>query len=100
MNIEIKSQKFEVYKEDCEQILNHAEAIGYCENLGDGWRLPTLKEMLEMDDNKDELGLKPTGYWSSTELNSSYAWFYSFNYGYSYPNGKSNTYRVRAVRTI
>ncbi len=40
-------------------------------------------------------------YWSSSDYNASYAWFQ--NWGSSYPgtqdgNGKTNTYRVRAIR--
>lgn len=38
-------------------------------------------------------------YWSSTE-DSYYtndAWFVNFDYGYTYSNGKNDTYDVRAV---
>ena len=50
--------------------------------------------------HKEELGLEDTAYWSSTEFNSSYAWYYVFSSGYSYGSNKGYTYSVIAVRTI
>ena len=39
-------------------------------------------------------------YWSSTESNSSTAWYYNFADGYSYFNNKGSTCRVRAIRAF
>ena len=39
-------------------------------------------------------------YWSSTESNSSIAWFVGMPYGSVYTNGKTNTGRVRAVAQV
>ena len=39
-------------------------------------------------------------YWSSTETNNSYAWYYHFTYGSSSNTLKHYTYRVRAVRAF
>ena len=99
MNIEIKAKKFEVYYEDFVFKLTHKEAINYCKFLGYGWRLPAKSELKEMNKYQERLGLKPTGYWSSTEEFSNYAWYYNFD-GPSSTYHKSNTCRVRAVRTI
>jgi len=39
-------------------------------------------------------------YWSSTEYNSTFAWFFNFNVGLSSIFYKTGTYRVRAVRAF
>ena len=99
VTIEVPVQKFEVYHKDCKFKLEHDDAAKYCKGLGDGWRLPTRKEQLEMHEHKEELGLKGY-YWSSAEYDLNNAWFYCFYSGFSVTLNKSNTYRVRAVRTI
>lgn len=43
-------------------------------------------------------GFQVAYYWSSTEYSLNSAWSYGFDYGYAYYLGKSNFYRVRAVR--
>ena len=99
--IEIPVQKFEVYSEDCCDCLNYDESEGYCHNLeGEGWRLPTREEQLEMYKHKEELGLKDTLCWSSTEYNTTHAYAFAFFNGIASANYKNNTYSVRAVRTI
>ena len=98
--IEIKPHKFEVYPRDAELKLEHDSASKYCKGLGDGWRLPERNEQSEMYKHKESLGLEDTAYWSSAESNSSYAWYFNFNDGYSYASHESYAYRVRAVRTI
>ena len=40
------------------------------------------------------------GYWSSTEGSATNAWLQSFGNGGQYNYGKTNTYRVRAIRRI
>ena len=98
--IEVPVHKFEVYPRDAYLKLEHDNAVKYCKGLGDGWRLPTRKEQVEMHEHKEQLGLENTAYWSSTEFNSNFAWFYNFADGYSYVFNKNNTFRVRAVKTI
>ena len=39
-------------------------------------------------------------YWSSTEYNSSAAWFVYMPYGFVYNGNKTHTYRVRAVAPV
>jgi len=39
-------------------------------------------------------------YWSSTEYDNSYAWYYYFGSGYSFTTIKYDTYRVRPVRAF
>ena len=98
MKITIKRHELEVYPKDLEGKFNHKAATEACASLGDGWRLPTMNELLEMNDYKELLELKYY-YWSST-YKTYYAWLWSFFYGDSFTGNKDDTYRVRPVRTI
>ena len=73
-----------------------------CENLGDGWRLPTKEEFILMYINKDKIGgFTNEFYWSSTELdNPGVAWGFCFNNEAAFGFNKGNTCYVRAVRTL
>jgi len=95
-----KTLHFEVYCEDLEPS-NWTNAMKLCSKLGDGWRLPTILELQLMYENKDLIGnLKDTAYWSSTEYNANYVWYFLFYPGNPYINDKSNANYVRAVRSI
>jgi hypothetical protein len=41
-----------------------------------------------------------SGYWSSTEIDATYAWVQTFGNGYQGNDVKDVSYRVRAVRRI
>jgi len=82
------------------------EAMDYAESLGDGWRLPTIEELITLIDyNRSN---PATGFpdhpsawfWSSSVYasNSSYACFVYFYNGYVYHNDKYYNYHVRCVR--
>ena len=71
------------------------------------WYLPSIDELSKIYHAKYEINkalnvnsFALTYYWSSTELTSSYAWDYSFIYGYSNYFTKDNPYSVRAVRAF
>ena len=98
--IVIPKKKFEVYPEDLKGEFKHEKAIEACKSLKGDWRLPTIKELLEMNDYKEGLEIKDLLYWSSNEFNSNAAWAYKFNNSFSTTSHKGNTYRVRPVRTI
>ena len=92
--------KFEVYPQDLGKYTwNYAKIV--CNELDDGWRLPTREELSLMYLNKNKIGgFAAAYYWSSSELNVNYAWFqYFFNGNQNY-NGKANPYYVRAVRDL
>lgn len=67
------------------------------------WYLPSKEELNLMYTNLHLAGLggfASAFYWSSAELNSSFAWIQYFIFGNHYNNNKSNFNRVRAVRAF
>ena len=88
---------FELHPEKATNKMTWEEAVKYCKELGDGWRLPTIEECFMIHNNKL---ITEDCYWSSTENDSSYAWGFSFGSGGAFSSSKSNTYYVRAVKTI
>jgi hypothetical protein len=92
--------KFEVYPEDLGQH-NWEDAKKVCEDLGNGWRLPTREELHVMWLNRESVGCFPAAYyWSSSESYDYYAWGQYFDNGYQNGTIKNNTNYVRAVRDI
>lgn len=73
------------------------KAVEAVNNLGDGWRLPTIEECFMI--YKDKL-IDKDYYWSSTELDFSSAWSFPFYYGSASSFNKYNTNYVRAVRDL
>ena len=96
-------EKIEVAEKDFDKLMTWFEAKKACEELGEGWRLPTKDEIIVIFKElfkKNIGGLKLGTYWSGTEINEKKAYWYSF-YGKGMGlNGNKNaaTY-VRAVRT-
>lgn len=92
--------KFEVYPKDLgEHTWNDAKIL--CEDLGDGWRLPTREELLLIWLNKDNIGgFAAAYYWSSSEYRSNYAWGQDFLFGSQDNDGEGNAFYVRAVRDV
>lgn len=75
-------------------------AVRYCENLGDGWRLPTKDELTLI--YKSENDFDKVYYWSSSEKDPFFVASVSMNSGWvEWEDDKSqNNIRVRAVRDI
>ena len=92
----------QVASEHCGGIWSWFKAKALCENLGEGWRLPTKEELNLMYLHKNGIGGFVEGfYWSSTEGNAGNAWIQNFNNGDQDCSNKSITfYCVRAVRSI
>lgn len=90
--------KFEVYPKDLGQH-NWEDAKKICEDLGDGWRLPTREELHLMWLNKDD-SFAAAYYWSSSEYSNYNAWHQNFYNGNQFYYVKNNTYYVRAVRDV
>jgi hypothetical protein len=82
-------------------------AMSHCAELGIGWRLPTIQELLSLVDySMCKPACKTDSfnayYWSSTPCVSnmeSHAWAVNFGFGQSDYFAKSFKFYVRAVRT-
>ena len=94
-NIEIAQHDFPEYK-------NWDDSKKACADLGNGWRLPTKDELNLMYENKDNIRTKIKNgfYWSSTEYDSLYSWYFYFGLGYANYGHQYDTYYVRAVRSF
>jgi hypothetical protein len=65
------------------------------------WRLPTLFELNEMYNNKSSIGnFLQSYYWSSTEFDSSNAYYFGFGDGDAFNSDKYDTLNVRGVRAF
>jgi hypothetical protein len=92
-------------------LMTGSPAKTYITSLGAGWYLPSIDELTKLWDNKyhAQKALRAGGntllqsilsYWSSTEFDAPYAYFFYFGTGdYSY-YGKTNTFTVRGVRAF
>ena len=82
------------------------EAVAFAVAKGDGWRLPTVPELVaQFDYDKGEPkgeGWKRDWYWSSSPLSgaTTYAWRLDFYNGIAYFDDVGDTYRVRCVRSV
>jgi hypothetical protein len=65
------------------------------------WYLPSRDELIKLYINRVTIGGFAAGnYWTSSESNVYYAWFYGFGIGATGTNGKDGNCRVRAVRSF
>lgn len=72
-----------------------------CSDLGNGWRLPTQKELMQayIDGSYFNLSQPSNNYWSATQFNSTYAWGVNLYDGGTASNIMGNTgLYVRCVR--
>ncbi len=112
-SISIKIGTLEIAMQDFPNEMNLEKAIEACSNLGEGWRLPTIKELKTLFLNNDKIGVIFDGeYLSSTvgpvfRLNSPISGpIESTNLCLRLSNGIEseysayNKYNIRAVRTI
>ena len=96
--MEIPYQKLE-WGNTCNKELNWEDAKKWCEEQGEGWRLPTRQELSEAYEQKIS-GFSTNLYWSSTEYYSSNAWSQYFFNGYQYSFNKDYGNYVRCIRSI
>jgi hypothetical protein len=96
-------EKLQVALHDFEEKMIWEQAISACEELGNGWRLPTIKELEVMYKELHKKGngnFKEPFYWSSTENDDDNAWYFFFVYDNSSIISKYSTLYVRAVRAL
>ncbi len=89
-----------------------AYAAKICAELDEGgkddWFLPSKDELNKMYEQRVAAGVdssfyksfSSSGYWSSSEDSSSYAWRQGFGSGYQYGTDRYDGHRVRAVRAF
>lgn len=71
-----------------------------CSDRGNGWRLPTQKELMQayIDGSNFNLTQPGSAFWSATESSATSAWnVYLYN-GTTNANAKTNSFQVRCVR--
>lgn len=89
-----------------DNVMTWEMANKYVHRLGDGWRLPTINELIDMYDYEnskpfhEDLKWESSYYWSSTTYapSTSSAWLVYFGNGYVLSSDKTNTGYVRCVR--
>ena len=100
-NLEVMAEDLKIRSKYGRGFFDFEEAKKVCENLGDGWRLPTKDELNVLYKNKDKIGgFAGISYWSSTEFSPTNAWDQSFGSGYQDYGSKNANYSVRAVRAF
>jgi len=105
----INGKTIQIAKQDFPADLNWDDAMNACKDLGDGWRLPSIRELEAMH---RKIHLNKRGnfkddrlYWSSSLKGANDAWSLGFGSGKSYGGDhddydKKYTRHVRAVRTL
>lgn len=90
-------------------VVNWGDAYTYCQNLGAGWRLPTLTESQTLiDETQPKPAFDPTAfpdqpddfYWTSSyaDGDTETAWFLSIGVGNTYFVPTTEVHRARCVR--
>lgn len=107
----VKIGTLEVMTEDLDTAWDLEEAKEICASLGDGWRLPTIEELMILCQNRDNIGDFNTfmPYWSSTvrDIEGDYVDL-PYPLGLTFPECRTivksvsaeGTMNVRAVRTV
>jgi hypothetical protein len=96
--------KIEIDSKSISEQLNWDDAKKACEKLGEGWRLPTNKELYDIYFASQIMGEKIGDfvigdYWSSTEISEYFACSIEFESGVEDDDvHKENEYYVCAVR--
>lgn len=95
--------RLQVANQDFSHKMTWPEAKKACNDLGNGWRLPSKEELEAIYNQLHEKGLgnfKDDNYWSSTELDDYDAWSFLFLSGNANDDSKNGTFYVRAVRAF
>jgi hypothetical protein len=107
----LTGDKFQIALKNFPSQMNWHDAMRACNDLGSGWRLPTLSELESIDKKlftkgKGNLETKEMAqYWSSTENEDyNYAGIFELGFNYNYNNcsffEKHVKFYVRAVRSV
>jgi len=91
------SINFNVYSQDTPGFWKWRDAVEYCNNLGDGWRLPTIYELEAMSKNNVK-NIVPAFYWSESESDIGDAYVYDFRSHGIFHFSKQGLLRFRMVK--
>lgn len=98
------NEQLEIYPLDYEGIFDWQEAEDECQNLGQGWRLPTLTEMqliYEQLFEKDLGGFQEKEYWCSNEENGNEALYFAFHSSGGHSSfSKIEKLKIRPVKEV
>jgi len=96
-----KNQSLEVMKEDEKGSYTYDQAKIKCDSYRNGWRLPTKDELNFLYKNKERIGgFKRDFYMSSEYVGEWNCWCQSFANGKQFGYSRSNTAKLRCVRTV
>ena len=93
----------QIAKNDFSDLCDWSSAKLKCEEIGEGWRLPTISELEEIFENKESFNFANYGfwsYWSGDNFNSEKANAFSGVEGNKIQEFKNENFYVRAVKTI
>ena len=96
-------KKIQIDQNDFAKQLNWSTAKLKCEEIGEGWRLPTISELEEIFENKEQYNFANYGYWtywSIEELNEEESIAFSGVEGNVITELKEAEFYVRAVKNI
>jgi len=94
-------EDLEVAQFDYPEKLNFKDAITICTQVGNGWRLPSKKELNLIYKNKDNLGCEIfKAYYSSVLDKDGWAWYKWFGSGNWTNCLPTHLMDIRLVRTI
>ena len=93
-----------------EKKCNWSDAQKWCEDRGDSWYIPKVKELKAIYDVKATLNatlssnggteLSSNDYWASNEASTNWMWYVNLGSGIDNYTGKNANLRVRAVRAL
>jgi hypothetical protein len=81
-------------------VKNWVVAHQACVALGDGWRLPNIKELRALYENKTQIGGFVDGYYWSSSIFGAEIWVINFYNGTTFTNQKYGAFHLRLVRDL
>lgn len=96
-------KKIQINQNDFTDQLNWSTAKLKCEEIGEGWRLPTISELREIYGNKEQYNFANYGYWaywSIEEIDEEKSIAFSGVEGNVITELKEAEFYVRAVKNI
>ncbi len=75
-------------------------AVTLCSGMGNGWRLPTQKELMQayIDGSNFNVSQPNGSFWSATEYSGLSAWYVTLSVGTTYNHATTVSHAVRCVR--